>query len=111
MTQPSPLALDQVFSALAHAKRRDIIGTLAYRPATIDQLAREHGMSLPAIHKHLTVLEKADFIQRKKVGRTNFIALNRVGLKAAQQWTKQFHTAWGSNSETLENYLANLTSK
>jgi DNA-binding transcriptional ArsR family regulator len=100
--------LDNAFSALGHAKRRGMINTLAFRPATVTQLADEFDLSLPAIHKHIRALEKANLIQRRKVGRTNFVALNRRSLKQAQGWINQYHTDWGNDKETLENYIAGL---
>lgn len=100
--------LDSVFSSLAHPKRRGMITTLAFRPATITQLAKEYDLSLPAIHKHLRLLETAKLIRRQKAGRTNFIALNPGSLGLAQNWLNQFHTEWGSSAETLENYIASL---
>jgi DNA-binding transcriptional ArsR family regulator len=100
--------LDHVFNALAHAKRRGMLNTLAYRPATVSQLATEQKLSLPAMHKHIRTLEAAQLIERKKVGRTNFVALNPQSLKTAQDWLAQFHTEWVGKGETLENYLASL---
>lgn len=100
--------LDDVFSALANSKRRDMVQALSFRPATIAQLADEHDLSLPAMHKHIRSLEKADLIHRKKVGRTNFVALNHVSLRLIQTWSGQFRTEWGSDKETLENYIRGL---
>lgn len=100
--------LDTLFTALGHAKRRGIIATLSYRPATISQLADEYALSLPAIHKHIRVLETAGLIERRKVGRTNFVALQAQALQDIQDWIMQFRTEWGSDSQTLENYLASL---
>ena len=100
--------LDSIFNALGSSKRRGILHTLAFRPATISQLADEYGLSLPAIHKHMKVLEEAELIQRRKSGRTNFIALNRKSLRDAKDWLGQFHTEWGSDEETLDNYIASL---
>lgn len=100
--------LDKAFEALANAKRRGMINSLAYRPATISQLSKEFDLSLPAIHKHIQSLEGSKLIRRKKAGRVNFVALNRQSLKAAQDWLNQFQTAWGNDSETLENYIASL---
>ena len=100
--------LDYIFNALGHAKRRGMLNTLAFRPATVSQLAEEYDLSLPAIHKHVRVLEAALLIQRKKVGRTNFVALNRKSLGEAQDWLMQYHTGWGNDDETLENYIASL---
>jgi len=101
--------LDAIFAALSHAKRRGILTTLAFRPTTVSQLSEEYQLSLPAIHKHIRLLEIAQLIQRRKVGRTNFVALRREGLRTAQTWLSQYHAYWGNDSETLDNYLANLT--
>lgn len=98
--------LDNLFATLANTKRRDMVHTLSFRPATVTQLAEEHGLSLPAIHKHIRSLEKAELIYRKKVGRTNFVALNNASLRLIQTWGGQFRTEWGSDEETLENYIA-----
>ena len=103
--------LDHLFNALGHAKRRGMLNTLSFRPATVSQLAEEYSLSLPAIHKHIRVLEEARLIRRKKVGRTNFVALNRQSLKAAQDWIMQYRTDWGSDQETLENYIASLEAR
>ena len=62
-------------------------------------------MSLPAIHRHIRVLEQAQLITRKKIGRVNFLAINRKGLLLLQTWTEQFNTYWGAQKETLENYV------
>jgi DNA-binding transcriptional ArsR family regulator len=66
------------------------------------------GLSLPAIHKHINVLEKAGMIIRKKIGRTNFLTLNRESLLSLQDWLLQYHAYWGSSEETLENYAQYL---
>src|SRR5579872_800 len=99
--------LDCIFEALANTKRRGMINTLSYRPATISQLAKEHGLSLQAMHKHTCSLQRADFIKRRKVGRINFVALNHKTLKQAQDWINRY-AAYGSDQETLENYLASM---
>ncbi len=101
-------ALNRVFEALANDKRRGILDTLAFRPATVSQLAEEHGMSLPAIHRHIRTLEDAQLIRRCKVGRTNFVALQRKYLAAAQTWMAQYRLDWGNDEETLENYIASF---
>ncbi len=107
-TSLQPEQLDSVFTALGHTKRREMVNTLAFAPATVKQLADAQQISLPAIHKHIRILEEAALIQRKKVGRTNFVAIDRNGLLAAQSWLAQYHAYWGSNKETLENYIASL---
>lgn len=101
--------LDSILDALANKHRRTIIYALSLQPHTISQLADMCKLSLPAIHKHITVLENAQMILRKKTGQSNFLALNRTSLRSLQQWLMQYQTYWGSDKETLENYTAHLT--
>lgn len=108
MTTPHT-TLDDVFLALANEHRREIVLALGYRPRSISSLAETRGLSLPAIHKHVTRLEQAGIVQRRKVGRTNYLALRRDGLRVAQTWLGQFHTDWGHDDETLDNYTEYLT--
>ena len=105
----TPQDLDILFEALANKHRREIIYVLSLQPASISQLASMRGLSLPAIHKHIKILEDADMVIRKKIGRTNFLSLNRNGLLALQDWLMQYHTYWGSNDETLDNYAQYLS--
>lgn len=100
--------LDNIFSALANEKRRQIVHSLSLQPSSINKLAREHDLSLPAIHRHIKVLEEAQLVQRKKSGRINFLALNRTGLLMLSEWIKQYNPHWGNNKETLENYIAGI---
>ena len=108
----SPLStarLDEIFGALGNAQRRQIVLTLAFRPSTVGQLASEQSLSLPAIHRHIRVLESAQLLQRKKVGRTNFVAIRRVALQQAQGWLSQFRVEWGNDQETLENFIGQFS--
>ena len=98
--------LDSVFTALASRHRRQIVHLLALQPASIQQLARRMGISLTAIHRHVRVLEDAALIRRKKSGRVNFLAMNRATMRRVQEWAQQYHAYWGSDEETLENYVA-----
>ena len=96
--------LSRVFDALANEHRREIIRLLALQPRSISQLAELRGLSLPAIHKHVRLLEEAAMVSRRKLGRTNFLALEREPLSRLQAWTGQFRPWWGSDGETLANY-------
>jgi len=100
--------LDNVFEALANKHRREIIYVLSLQPCSISRLASMRGLSLPAIHKHIKILEKGDMIIRKKIGQTNFLTLNRASLRSLQDWVNQYHTYWGSDEATLENYAQYL---
>jgi DNA-binding transcriptional ArsR family regulator len=104
-----PKDLDSVFEALANAHRREIIYLLGLQPYAIHQLAEIRGLSLPAIHKHIKLLERAGLIRRRKIGRTNFLTLERGALRALQDWLGQYHAYWGTEQETLENYEAFLS--
>jgi len=103
-----PQDLDNVFEALANKHRREIIYVLSLQPCSISQLASLRGLSLPAIHKHIEILEKGGMIIRKKIGQTNFLALNRKSLRGLQDWVMQYHTYWGNDEATLENYAQYL---
>ena len=103
----SPI-LDSVLDALANQKRRGIVHDLSLNPATVSQLASRFELSLPAIHKHIRVLERSSLIIRKKSGRTNFVSLNSKTLGLAQSWIMQYQTHWGNNDATLENYISKM---
>ena len=100
--------LDYVFEALASKHRREIIYALSLQPCSISKLASMRNLSLPAIHKHIEILEKGGLIIRKKIGQTNFLTLNRAALRGLQDWVMQYHTYWGNDEATLENYAQYL---
>lgn len=100
--------LDLVLAALANRRRRRIVASLAIRPASIAQLAREQQSSLPAFHRHVTALEEAGLVHRRKAGRTTYLALTRSGLLTVQDWVGQFQAYWGTPDESLENYIASI---
>jgi DNA-binding transcriptional ArsR family regulator len=100
--------LDIILDALASQKRRGIVHELALSPASINQLARHHSLSLPAIHKHLKVLENARLVIRRKTGRTNFITLNPGTLRIAQAWIAQYQTGWSGAGASFDNYLPGM---
>jgi DNA-binding transcriptional ArsR family regulator len=100
--------LGRVFEALANEHRREIIRLLALQPRSISQLAQVRRLSLPAIHKHVTALEDAGMVRRRKLGRTNFLALERGPLLRLQAWVDQFRPWWGTEAETLENHAASI---
>lgn len=108
LTNDDSDSLDVLFNALANPHRRAIVSALGSQPASIAQLAQQQKLSLPAIHRHIIVLEQAGLVQRKKVGVTNFLALNRTGLLTVQDWIFQYRAQWGTDKETLENYVARI---
>ena len=107
-TQYDDPHLDLILGSLANMTRREIIHDLSLRPYSIKQLANAHNLSLPAIDKHITNLEKSELIIRKKSGRTNFLAVNQMTLGMAKNYLNQYKTEWGDIHASLENYIARM---
>ena len=110
MHRPSVL-LNRIFRALANQHRRAIVYHLSLQPASITELAQAEKLSLPAIHKHIAILEQAGLVERRKSGRINFLALNRQALIGLQQWITQYHPYWGNQKESLENYVSGISQR
>ncbi len=101
-------SLSTTFSALANDHRREMVRLVALQPRSISSLAEVRGLSLPAIHKHVRVLEEAGLVRRRKVGRTNYLALGRRPLVELRTWVDGFEPGWGTDDETLTNYATHL---
>ncbi|HVZ12485.1 MAG TPA: ArsR family transcriptional regulator [Patescibacteria group bacterium] len=108
--QHIPNELNLIFEALANEHRRDIVYVLGLQPYSVHQLASMRDLSLQAIHKHIRILKTANLVQDKKIGRTHFLTLNKITLHILQDWLAQYHTYWGGNNATLENYTTFLKS-
>ena len=102
--------LDRLFGALANEHRREMVHMLGLQPHSISRLAAARGLSLPAMNKHVRVLEEARLVTRRKLGRTTFLALDRAAIRGLQRWLAHFHAYWGDEKETLENYGRYLVS-
>lgn len=100
--------LDRTLEALANPHRRAIVHLLGLQPWAIGSLARHRGLTLPAVSKHIAILERAGLVERRKQGRTNFLTLKRQPLIQLQAWVGQFHTYWGADHATFENYAQHL---
>jgi DNA-binding transcriptional ArsR family regulator len=101
--------LDSVFSALSHSTRRAIVLRLAQGSANVTELAEPFQISLPAVSKHLKVLEESQLISRTKHGREYQMTLNPEALAEAQQWLEFHKTFWNRQFDSLERYLAEQT--
>ncbi|OUR95626.1 hypothetical protein A9Q84_14070 [Halobacteriovorax marinus] len=97
--------LDRIFFALADKTRRSIVQELNSGIKTAKELAEPFMMSLPAISKHLKVLEMAKLIKREKRGRQHFFSLQAEGLEAVSNWSEFFDTFWNQNLDNLETYI------
>jgi DNA-binding transcriptional ArsR family regulator len=99
--------LDRTFSALADPTRRDILERLAGGAATISQLARPLGISLPGLMKHVRVLEEAELVTTQKNGRTRKCTLGPAELGDVVDWIESYRRRWEMRIDRLETYLAN----
>ncbi len=97
--------LDLTFSALGGATRRAILARLALGEASVGELAAPFAMSLPAISKHLKVLERAGLIAREKHGRVHRCRLEPVPMREAASWIERYHRFWDEQFDQLERYL------
>jgi DNA-binding transcriptional ArsR family regulator len=94
MVKYSPTTLNRTFAALADPTRRRILAHLARGDRRVTDLARPHAMSLPAVSKHLRVLEKAGLLRRRRYGRVHEMQLNAQPLKKAAQWVEEYRKFW-----------------
>jgi DNA-binding transcriptional ArsR family regulator len=105
MVNDSSQRLDTVFLALSDPTRRAILERLARGEASGTELARPFSISVPAISKHLRVLENADLIQRRKDGRVHHFRLATRSMREAAAWLEQYRQFWETQFDALANYL------
>jgi DNA-binding transcriptional ArsR family regulator len=105
MVKYTSSTLDRTFAALADPTRRRILAHLARGDKRVTHLARPHAMSLPAVSKHLRVLEKAGLLRRRRYGRVHQIQLEAKPLKQAAQWVEEYRKFWEGSLDRLAAYL------
>ncbi|MGF1578873.1 MAG: ArsR/SmtB family transcription factor [Gemmataceae bacterium] len=103
--------LSRTFAALADPTRREILAKLASGEATVSELAEPFDKSLPAISKHLKVLEEACLITRSRDAQRRPCRLQPAGLKEVSEWIEQYRQAWEGNFDRLADYLNGLPNK
>jgi DNA-binding transcriptional ArsR family regulator len=111
MVKYSSKTLDRTFAALADPTRRRILAHLARGDQRVTSLARPHAMSLPAVSKHLRVLEKAGLLRRRRYGRVHEMRLQAKPLKEAADWVEKYRTFWEGSLDRLANYLEKTAKK
>lgn len=100
--------LSLTFSALADPTRRAILARLSSGPASVNELAAPFSMSLPAVSKHLKVLERAQLIKRGREAQWRPCELSAAPLKDADAWIEQYRTMWEERFDRLDAYLQEL---
>jgi DNA-binding transcriptional ArsR family regulator len=103
--------LTETFAALASPTRRAILAHLAAGAATVNELAAPFDMKLPAISKHLKVLERAGLITRAHRAQYRPCALDPRPLAEVSTWAEQYRSIWESRFDQMDDYLSKLTTK
>ena len=97
--------LDGVFRALADPTRRAIIGALARGPKTVSEISRPFDISLPAVSKHLKVLERARLVRRRRVWREHRVSFNAEPLDEVSTWIEKRRAFWTQRLDALDALL------
>jgi DNA-binding transcriptional ArsR family regulator len=100
--------LSQVFGCLADPTRRAILARLAQSSVSVGELAEPFAMSLPAISKHLAVLERAGLIEREREAQWRRCVLKAAPLKGAHDWLGDYARFWEESLSRMEKYLEEL---
>jgi DNA-binding transcriptional ArsR family regulator len=103
--------LSTTFAALADPTRRAILARLVSGKASVTQLAEPFEMSMPAISKHLKVLERAGLIARGREAQWRPCHLEAGPLKEVAGWVEEYRQFWTASFDRLEHYLAELKKK
>jgi DNA-binding transcriptional ArsR family regulator len=101
----TPAQLDRTFAALADPTRRAIVRRLAAGETTVTELARPFAMSLPAISRHLRVLEAGGLIRQQRQAQFRFCRIDPGGLRSASEWIDFYRGFWGESFDRLDEHL------
>ena len=101
-------SLSSTFAALADPTRRAILARLSEGEASVNELAAPFPMSLPAVSKHLKVLEKAGLIERSRDAQWRPCRLQARPLKEISDWASQYRKYWEESFDRLEEYLKSI---
>ncbi len=107
----SPDHLSITFAALADPTRRAILARLASGECSVTELAAPFAMSLPAVSKHLKVLERAELIERSREAQWRRCRLDARRLKEVADWVEHYRRFWEQSLDRLDDYLRDLQGK
>jgi DNA-binding transcriptional ArsR family regulator len=99
------LHLDYVFRALSDSTRRSILRDVAKGEKTVGEIAQPYPVSLPAISKHLKVLEGAHLIRRQRRGSFQVVRINAAPMKEAEEWIAYYRHFWNNQLDALQDLL------
>ncbi len=101
----SSVALDRIFAALADVTRRDILKRVSRAEQNISSLAKAYTISLAAIAKHVSVLEKAGLITKRRSGKEKVIQIQPKTIKVAAAYLSEYEKIWSARFDALEKLL------
>ena len=107
----SPAQLDLTFAALADPTRRAILSRLASGEVSVTDIAKPFDMTLPAISKHLKVLQRAGLISQTREAQWRPCRLEAAPLKDASDWIEHYRRYWEESFDRLDDYLNEVQSK
>ena len=99
------IALDQTLIAIADPIRRAILQRLSAGEVRVTELARPFAVSLNAVSKHIRVLERADLVRRRRVGREHLLSFNPLALDEASGWIEAQRALWAARLDRLDALL------
>ena len=111
VTATAPDPISSTFAALADPTRRAILSRLASGEASVTELAAPFEMTLPAVSKHLKVLERAGLIARGREAQWRPCRLEAAPLKDVADWVERYRQNWEESFDRLEDYLRELQQK
>ena len=103
--QQVPAALDRTLVALADPTRREILDRLSQGDARVTDIASHFPISLNSVSKHIKMLERADLIERRVVGRDHILRISPEPLNAVQGWMNRKRAFWAAQLEALDELL------
>lgn len=105
MVKSKEIELDRIFQALADPTRRAILKRLKTSERAVMEVAKPFRMSLPAVSKHIKVLEGASLVKRTRKGSFSYLRLDGAAMKQADHWLEEYRKFWEGSLDRLEDYL------
>lgn len=100
--------LSETFAALANSTRRAILARLSEGAATVNELAEPFDIALPAVSKHIKVLERAGLVRRAQRAQYRPCALDAAPIAEVSTWAEQYRRVWEARFDQMDEYLAQL---
>jgi DNA-binding transcriptional ArsR family regulator len=105
-TESSQAEIDRILHALADSTRRDILARVIDREQSVSALARPYAMSLPAVQKHVAVLEQAGLVTKSRVGREQRVHAEPEGIRVVRRLLDRYEDLWRHRVATMDRLLA-----